>query len=152
MDILYVITTITFQIVLIVHFALLKWRFAFVAKYGWIVYALSIPAALVSVILLFAEKSWSFWLGGFLYLIWAIFGYTVEFVRKIDWRSSRRWSILIPNVFLYMATVMFYWWPLGQISRLLWYVAAALFLVSTVLNITSHKGEGSKGRSNERGE
>jgi hypothetical protein len=35
-------------------------------------------------------------------------------------------------------TVMFYWWPLGEISKYLWFGAAFLFVISTFLNITSH--------------
>lgn len=146
LDILYILTAFTFQIVLIIHFALRKWRFDIVMRYGWIVYALSLPAAAVSVILLLGGKAWSFWLGGFLYLVWAVFGYVVEFVRRIEWRNSRRWSILIPYLLLYLSTVMFYWWPLGLLSRPLWYVSAILFVISTFLNFTSHKGaEGDRG-------
>ncbi len=108
-------------------------------KYGWIVYALSLPAAIVSVILLLGGETWSLWLGGFIYLVWAIDGYTVEYVRKLEWRNPIRWSVFGPYVFLYLATVMFYWWPLGLISRPLWYLYAFLFLLSTILNVTSHK-------------
>ncbi|MCK4897668.1 MAG: hypothetical protein KAS38_02735, partial [Anaerolineales bacterium] len=128
-----------FQIVLVVHFALRKWFFDSAMKYGWIVYALSLPAAVVSVILLLGGETWSLWLGGFIYLVWAIYGYTVEYVRKLEWRNPIRWSVFGPYVFLYLATVMFYWWPLGLISRPLWYLYAFLFLLSTILNVTSHK-------------
>ena len=44
-----------------------------------------------------------------------------------------------PHVLLYLATAMFYWWPLALVSRPLWYVQAFLFGVSTMLNITSHR-------------
>ena len=139
LDILFVVTAFLFQIVLIVHFVFRKWRFDIVRRYGWIVYALSVPAAVISLILLLGGKSVSFWLGGFIYLIWAIYGYQVEFVKKIRWRNPPRWPILIPYVFLYLATTMFYWFPLGLISRPLWYVYALLFIFSTILNVTSHK-------------
>ena len=140
LEALFVVTAFLFQIVLIIHFALRKWSFDIVLKYGWIVYALSVPAVVVSVILLLGGVTWSLWLGGFIYLIWAIYGYTVEYTKGIRWRNPMRWSIGGPYVFLYLATVMFYWWPLGLISRPLWYVYAVLFIVSTVLNATSHKG------------
>lgn len=140
LETLFVVTAFLFQAVLIVHFALRKWRFPVVVRYGWIVYALSIPAAAVSVALLTGGKDWSLWLGGFLYLVWAIFGFTVEYVRKITgWRNPPQWSILVPYVFLYLATTMFYWWPLGLLYKPLWTIGAALFLISTGLNITSHK-------------
>lgn len=127
------------QTILIIHFALRRRRFDLTLRYGWIVYALSIPAAALSIVFILRGKSWELWAAGFLYLIWAIFGYTVEFVKKLTWRSPFLKSIGIPYVFLYLATIMFTWWPLGNLYKPLWYVYAILFLVSTLLNVTSHK-------------
>jgi hypothetical protein len=147
MEVVFVVTAFLFQIILIIHFALRKWRFNTAMRYGPIVYALGIPAALVSLWSLLSGMSWSFWLGGFIYLIWAIFGYTVEYLRKIEWRNPIRWSTLGPYVFLYLATVMFYWFPLALIWKPLWYVYGILFVISTVLNVTSHKSPGNHTRS-----
>ena len=139
LDILFVAWAFFFQIVLIVHFAVRKRLFeTYTVKYGWIVYALSIPAVMISIVLLLGGKSWSFWLGGFLFLVYAAYGYWVDYVKQIQFRNPLRWSIVFPYVFLYLATVMFYWWPLNLLSRPLWFVAAVLFVVGTILNITSH--------------
>lgn len=139
LDTLYVVTALVFQVVLVIHFALRKWRFHLAMRYGPLVYALGIPAAVVSVLLLLGGKSWSLWLGGFIYLIWALFGYTVEYIKGIEWRSPIRWAIFGPYILLYLATAMFYWWPLALVSKPLWYVCAALFVASTILNATSHR-------------
>jgi len=139
-DTLFVLNAFLFQVILIVHFSLRKWAFdAYTLKYGWIVYALSLPAAVVSILLIMGSKTWSLWLGGFLYLIWAVFGYAVEYVKKIEWLNPIRWPIFGPYVSLYLATVMFYWWPLGIVSRPLWFAFAVLFIVSTILNVASHQ-------------
>lgn len=139
LDRLFVVWAFLFQVVLIVHFALRKPFFeSYTAKFGWIVYALCIPAAIISIILLRGGKSWSFWLGGFLFVIYAAFGYWVDYVAQIPWRKPLNPSIAIPYVFLYLATVMFYWWPLGQLSRPLWIAYAVLFVIATILNIGSH--------------
>jgi TctA family transporter len=135
----FVITAFLFQSVLIIHFAMRKWHFEQAIRYGRFVYTLSLPAVAVSVILLSNDQSWQFWLAGFIYFIWAVFGYTVEYVRKIQWRNPPLWPILIPYVTLYLATVMFYWWPLANIYKPLWYIYAGLFVISTLLNITSHQ-------------
>ena len=140
LDMLFVVWAFLFQIVLIIHFSLRKWCFSIAMKYGWSVYALSALAVVVSIFLLLGGKTWSLCVGGFIYLIWAIYGYTVEYTRGIQWRKPIRWSIFGPYVFLYLATVMFYWWPLALIRRPLWYVYAVLFIISTLLNVTSHKG------------
>jgi hypothetical protein len=134
-----VVTAFLFQIILIIHFALRRWYFDFAMRYGPVVYALSLAAAAVSVLLLLDGMSVSFWLGGFLCLIWAIYGYTVEYVKRLEWRNPFRWSIGGLYLSLYLATVMFYWWPLALIYKPLWYLYAVLFIASTILNVTSHK-------------
>jgi hypothetical protein len=139
LDILFAVWAFFFQIVLVIHFAVRKRSFeAYTARFGWVVYALSIPAAVISVVLLVGGKPWSFWLGGFLFLAYAAYGYWVDFVKGIPWRKPLRLPIAFPYVTLYLATVMFYWWPLGLLSRPLWIAFAVLFVVGTVLNITSH--------------
>ena len=140
LEILFVASAFLFQIILIVHFALRKWYFDLAMRYGPVVYGLSLPAAAVSVLLLLGDKPWVFWLGGFIYFIWAIYGYTIEYIKRMEWRNPIRWSIGGPYVSLYLATIMFYWWPLALLHKPLWYVYAVLFIASTMLNVTSHKG------------
>jgi hypothetical protein len=144
LELLYVITAILFQVVLIIHFAFRKWRFEIAIRYGPIVYALSIPAAIVSLILFSGGAHWGFWLGGFIYLVWAVYGYGVEYLKKIEWRTPIRWPVFGPYIILYLGTVMFYWWPLANIGKSYWYIAAFLFIISTILNATSHKGTDEK--------
>jgi hypothetical protein len=139
LDRLFVLWAFLFQIVLIVHFALRKPFFeSYTMKFGWIVYALCIPAVEISIILLRGGKSWSFWLGGFLFLIFAVFGYWVDYVIQIPWRNPIQLSIALPYVFLYLATIMFYWWPLWHLNRQLWLAYSILYVIATILNIASH--------------
>ena len=139
LDKLFIIWVFFFQIVLIVHFALRKRYYeSYTVKYGWLVYALCIPAAVISLILIFSGKTWSFWLGGFVFLIYGAYGYRIDYIKKIQWRNPLDTSILFPYVFLYLGTVMFYWWPLGLLSKPLWYAFGVLFVIGTILNVRSH--------------
>jgi hypothetical protein len=139
LDKLFVVWAFLLQIVFIVHFALREPFFeSYTIKFGWIVYALCIPAAVISIIIRRGGKSWSFWLGGFLFIIFAAFGLWIDYVIQIPWRNPLRLSIMFPYVILYLATVMFYWWPLGLLNRRLWFAYAILFVIGTILNITSH--------------
>ncbi len=139
LDTLFVIWAFFLQTVFIVHFAIRKRFFeSYTQKFGWIVYALCIPAAVISIILLLGGKSWSFWLGGFLFLIYAAFGYWIDYVKGIHWRNPLRMDIMFPYVTLYLSTIMFYWWPLALLYRPLWFVFGGLFVIGTILNITSH--------------
>jgi hypothetical protein len=145
-DSLFIAWSLLFHVTLVIHFALRKWAFtAYTMRFGWIAYALSLPALVVSIVLLRAGEDWAFWVGGFLYVAWAIYGFTTEYVLKITWRNPIRWSIAGPYLTLYLATVMFYWWPVGSISRPLWYAYAGLFLTATVLNVASHRPPASRG-------
>ena len=136
---LFVVTAFLFQIILILHFAVRKWQSDLAMHYGRIVYAFSLPAAALSLLILLGGKTWSFWLGGFIYLIWAVYGYTIEYVKGLQWRTPIQWSFFGPYVTLYLATVMFYWWPLAVIYKPFWYIYALLFVISTFLNVTSHQ-------------
>lgn len=139
LDKLFVIWAFFLQIVLIAHFAVRKILFdTYTVKWGWIVYALCIPAVIISIILLRGGKSWSFWLGGFLFLLYAAFGYWIDYVQKIPWRNPLQLRVMFPYVTLYLATIMFYWWPLGMLNRTLWIIYMGLFVIATILNITSH--------------
>ncbi len=139
LDQLFVGWAFLFQVGLIIHFAIRKPLFeAYTLKYGWIVYALCIPAAVISVILLRGGKNWGFWLGGFICVLYAGFGYWVDYVARYQFRNPLRLQVLIPYVFLYLATVMFYWFPLARLDRRLWFAYLVLFVIATVLNITSH--------------
>jgi hypothetical protein len=138
-EILFVLCAITFQLILIIHFSLRKWRFTLAIRYGLIVYSLGVLAAGISTLMLMAGATWHYYMGGFIYLAWGIFGYWSEYVRKIEWRNPIRWSIFGPYITLYLATVMFYWWPLALIYKPMWYIYAVLFIISTYLNVSSHK-------------
>jgi hypothetical protein len=139
LDKLFIVWAFFLQIILIVHFAIRKPLLeSYTLKYGWLVYALSIPAVIISVILLRGGKPWSFWLGGFLFTLFAAYGYLIDYVQKIQWRNPLQLGIMFPYVTLYLATIMFYWWPVGILSRPLWFVYMILFAIATILNITSH--------------
>lgn len=138
-EILFIASAYLFQLILVIHFALRKWRFDLAIRYGPVVYALSVPAALISSIILLGGRAWYWGLSGLIYLAWAVYGYYTEYVRRIEWRNSLRWPVMGPYVILYLATVMFYWWPLALIYKPLWYGYGVLFLISTILNFSSHR-------------
>jgi hypothetical protein len=139
LDTAFVVWGFVMQSILIIHFAVRKRFFeTYTVKYGWIVYALCLPGMVLSLYMIMGGKEWSFWLGGFLFVIWAAFGYWIDYIKGIQWRKPLRKDIMFPYVTLYMATIMFYWWPLALLHRPLWYVFGVLFVISTILNIRSH--------------
>jgi hypothetical protein len=140
-DVLFAGTGLLLQAVLVVHFALRTWFFDTAMDLGWIVYALAVPAVVVSVVLIRSGRPWYLWVAGFLYAAWAAFGYCVDIAGPVEWRAPILWPVLVPYVALYLSAQMFYWWPLGRLGptgRRLWFAYAVLFVVSTGLNLASH--------------
>jgi hypothetical protein len=94
---LVVVWVFFFQMVLIVHFAVRRRVFdSYTAKYGWLVYALRASAVVISIVLLLGGRSWSFWPGGFLFLMYAASGFWIDYVTGIEWRNPLRVSIMVP--------------------------------------------------------
>jgi len=126
------------QAVFVIFFALRKRDFALAMQVGWLVYGLAIPAGVLSVMLVNARKAWYLSTGGFLFAVWSVFGTVVDIVHPVAWRSPILWSIFVPYVLLYTVSQMFYWWPLLKLHRPSWFLYAALYSLSTFLNVTSH--------------
>jgi hypothetical protein len=135
----YVVMAFVIQVALVLFFALRAWSLDAAISIGWIVYALGIPALATSVALVRAERPWFFSFAGFAFAAWAAFGFVVEYLSSIEWRSPIVWPIFVPYVTLYLLAQMFYWWPLARIDRRLWMAFAVLFVISTALNIASHQ-------------
>jgi hypothetical protein len=139
LQLLFIFWAFFFQIILIVHFSFRKWAFESAVRYGWIVYALGILAAGLSILMFLGGMEWFYWISGLIYLVWGIYAFFVEYLFKTEWRQPIYWPVFGPYVLLYLATNMFYWFPLARISKPLWYIYTLLFIASTILNITSHK-------------
>jgi hypothetical protein len=135
----FVVWSFLYLILLIAHFAV-RARFfeAYTVRYGWVMYALAVPAAALSVWLVVAGKDWTLWAAGFLCLAFSLYGFWVDYVAKAPFRSPFVASIGVPYVLLYLATLMFYWWPLWHRSVALWGAYAVLYVVAMVLNLRSH--------------
>ena len=139
LDKLFVGWAFFLQLSLIIHFAVRKPFFeSYTMRYGWIIYALSIPAVIISIILMRSGKPWWAWIGGFMFALFSIFGYYADYIRQVPWRTPFFPPIGIPFVILYLTSIMFYWWPLMRINRWLWGVYTVLYVVSMILNIRSH--------------
>ena len=135
---LFTLTSFGIQLVLLLYFGLRKLNLNMAMRAGWIVYALAIPAATVSILLLRGGKPWGLWLSGFLFSVWAAYGFYIDIVRALPWRHPIVWPVFLPYVFLYTASQMFYWFPLGGLRREFWFIYAVLFVLSTFFNVTSH--------------
>jgi hypothetical protein len=137
-DSLFVIWAFLLQICLVLLFLIRKTNLELILRHGWVFYLLCIPAVIVSFLMIHGGKPLTFSVAGFIFVGWAVLGITIEYIFKIPWRNPIVWPVFVPYVLLYLGTILFYWFPVGMLSRPLWYVYGAIFAVGTWLNISSH--------------
>jgi hypothetical protein len=135
---LFITTSLCIQVVLVIFFALRKWDFPLAMQVGWFVYALAVPAVIVSIRLIRGGKPWYLIAAGFLFALWAAFGTVVDIIHPVEWRSPILLAVFLPYVLSYTASQMFYWWPLLKVHRPSWFIYTALYCLSTWLNMSSH--------------
>ena len=145
LQILFVAFAFISQALLIFNFATLKWKPMIQQKSGWIVYALGLIAFPLSILFWAGGQGWYFWLAFALFTIWAMFGYCIDILRPINWRNPVRWQIFVPYLVLYISAQFAFWIPLWFIWSGYWIICAALYTISTILNISTHFHTGKVG-------
>ena len=111
-------------------------------KYGWILYALSVPAIIAGGVYLLNEQPWYYAAAFFLFALWGGFGYYVDVYRKIEWRNPTRISVMVPYVGLYVGSLFSFWIPLWNLGMTFWWAFTIFYAVNTILNIVGHRGFG----------
>ena len=134
----FVILAFVIQVMLVVDFAARNWKPSIEEKLGWLVYAMGLPASILGVLFLLNDQPWYYWTATLLFILWAAFGYVVDIVLGVKWRSPAKWSIFIPYVILFISSLLAFCVPLWFIRPVLWIVYALLYATHTVLNMYSH--------------
>ncbi len=140
LDTVYVVVVLALQAILIIYFALRRWRAPFAFRIGWVIYALAIPLAIYAVVTVFiGQKIWHLWVGGLLFGLWALLGNTVDTGRPLKWYEPICDLPFNLYVLLYLAYQIVFWWPLSDLWKPGWYIFGALFGLATYLNVISRK-------------
>jgi hypothetical protein len=126
------------QGMLLLNFAARRWHPALEARYGWTVYALGLPALILGLLFLAHRQPWPITSAPFVFAGWAGFGFYVDRIRRISWRSPPRWPILLPYVVAYLAAQFLFWVPLWEIDLAYWVGYTILYTLNTVLNLSTH--------------
>jgi hypothetical protein len=127
------------QVLLIINFAARNWRPLLERRYGWLIYAMGIPGIGLGILFLARAQPWTVVAAPLVYAIWAAFGYYVDMVRQIKWRSPPRWPVFIPYVALFMAGQFLFWIPLWYVGLAYWIIYTVMYFLNTGLNIYSHR-------------
>ncbi len=139
-EVVFISAAFLYQFLLLLNFVGRNFRPVLERKYGWILYALSVPALITGGIYLLAGQPWYYILALALFALWGGFGYYIDIYRKVKWRNPTRAAVMIPYVVLYMGSQFAFWIPLWYLGMTYWWVFTGFYAVNTVLNIVGHRG------------
>jgi hypothetical protein len=110
---------------------------------GYAMIALAVPAALAMVAFGRAGAGQLQWIGPAAYILFVILMVAVDYVWPIEFRSPKRYGILVPYLLLFFGAILLMGLPMFRLDRSLWLVTVAttvLLLVS--MGVAMRKGVG----------
>lgn len=136
---LFVTFAFLMQALLLANFASRYLRPSLERQHGWVVYVTAMAGIVVAALLLLGGQPWSVVVGPVICAIWGAFGFLVDRVYGVEWRSPARPSILIPYVLLFIASQFGFWIPLWYVGREHWIAYTVTYSVNTLVNVLSHR-------------
>jgi len=127
------------QGLLILDFLARNWQPDLERKYGWIIYALGLVGIVLGIIYLKGGAPWYMSAAPLVFAAWAAFGFAIDILFKIEWRSPILWPVFIPYVLLFMASQFAFWIPMWYVGTWYWVAYTITYTINTILNIYSHK-------------
>ena len=139
-EFVFIAAAFTYQVLLLFNFIGRNLRPEIERKFGWILYALSVPALFIGAIYFLNQQPWYYGSAFLLFALWGGFGYYIDVYRKIPWRNPTRVSVMIPYIGLYVGSLFSFWIPLWYLGMAYWWAFTIFYAVNTVLNIVGHRG------------
>jgi hypothetical protein len=100
---------------------------------GYVMIALGVPAAVALVAFVYARAGWLQWVGPSVYLTFLVLMIVVDYLWPVEFRSPRRYGILVPYLLLFFGAILLMGLPMFGMDRQLWLVTVA----TTVLLLAS---------------
>ncbi len=110
---------------------------------GYVIIALSIPAAVALAAFLRAKTDWRQWIGLVVFIAFVILMVCIEYLWPVEFRSPVRVEILVPYLLLFFGSILLMGLPMFRLNRGLWLVTVAttiLLLISMI--VAMRKGVG----------
>jgi hypothetical protein len=110
---------------------------------GLVMIALGVPAAVALVAFVRARAGWRQWLGPAVYLGFVGLEVLVDYVWRVEFRSPRRYSILVPYLLLFFGAILLMGLPMFRLNRRLWLVTVATtILLLGTMGVAMYAGVG----------
>lgn len=87
-------------------------------KIGIFSLSLGIPTLTIAIINLILQREWWYWFFPLILVGFILFSLIVDYIKKIEFRNTRKKSILIPFLILFYVSIILMWgltWGLGVI-------------------------------------
>ena len=108
---------------------------------GRVMIALAIPSTVALVAFVRARSGWLHWIGPAAYVAFVALLVCVEYVWRIEFRSPRRFGILVPYLILFFGSIALMGLPMFRLDRQLWLVTAATAtLLLVAMGVAMGKG------------
>ena len=110
---------------------------------GYVMIALSIPVTIALVAFMHAKSAWLHWIGPMVYLAFLALMVVVDYMWPIEFRSPKRYEILMPYLLLFFGAILLMGFPMFRLDRRLWLVTVATtVLLLGSMGYAMHKGVG----------
>jgi hypothetical protein len=110
---------------------------------GHVIIALAVPAVLALIAFGRAGAGWLQWIGPTAYLAFIVFMVVVDYAWPIEFRSPRRYGILVPYLLLFFGAILLMGLPMFRMDRRLWLVTVATtVLLLGSMGVAMYKGVG----------
>lgn len=86
------------------------------SKIGIFTIILGIPTLIIAIINFILLREWWYWIFPLLFVVFLLFTFIVDYIKKVEFRNPRKLSILIPFLILFYVSIILMWgltWALG---------------------------------------
>ena len=83
---------------------------------GTLTISMGIPTGIIAVINLLNGRDWWLWVYPFLFVVFCLFTYIVDYALKIEFRKPRNLKILVPFLLIFYISIILMWgvtWSIG---------------------------------------
>jgi hypothetical protein len=103
---------------------------------GYVLVALALPSIVALVALVRNGAGWLHWIGLAVFLVFIALMIAVDYAWPVEFRSPRRYVILVPYLVLFFGSILLMGLPMFRVNRQLWLVTvmtSALLLGTMIL-------------------
>ena len=110
---------------------------------GYVIVALALPSIVALIAFVRKGADWLHWVGPAVFLVFIALMIAVDYAWPVEFRSPRRYGILVPYLALFFGSILLMGLPMFRLNRHLWLVTVATStLLLGTMTLAMRKGVG----------